>query len=381
MGRISLDTREFYRDTWAEVDLSSIKENIRSFRGLLPDRTEIMAVVKADGYGHGALPVAKTALEAGATYLAVALLDEALSLRKQGIQAPILVLGRTRPVDAALAAENDISLTVFQADWVDEASVYIQGEKRVNLHLKIDTGMGRIGTREAEETKNLALKIEEIPQFCLEGVFTHFATADELESDLVDKQFERFARSLEWIRETGAAPLFIHCGNSAASLRFPDRVFNIARIGISMYGLAPSEEVKSVLPIPLKEAFSLHTRLVHVKKVQRGDTVSYGATYTAKEEEWIGTLPIGYADGWMRRYAEKGHALAGGRKVPFAGRVCMDQCMIRLPREMKVGDLVTLIGCQGDEKISIDDLAAQIGTINYEIPCLITSRVPRVYKK
>ncbi|SFF09888.1 alanine racemase [Bacillus sp. OV194] len=381
MGRISLDTREFYRDTWAEVDLSSIKENIRSFRGLLPDRTEIMAVVKADGYGHGAVPVAKTALEAGATYLAVALLDEALSLRKQGIQAPILVLGRTRPVDAALAAENDISLTVFQADWVDEASVYLQGEKRVNLHLKIDTGMGRIGTREAEETKNLALKIEEVPQFCLEGVFTHFATADELESDLVDKQFERFARSLEWIRETGAAPLFIHCGNSAASLRFPDRVFNIARIGISMYGLAPSEEVKSVLPIPLKEAFSLHTRLVHVKKVQRGDTVSYGATYTAKEEEWIGTLPIGYADGWMRRYAEKGHALAGGRKVPFAGRICMDQCMIRLPHEMKVGDLVTLIGCQGDEKISIDDLAAQIGTINYEIPCLITSRVPRVYKK
>ncbi|WP_062240152.1 alanine racemase [Fictibacillus sp. FJAT-27399] len=381
MGRISLDTREFYRDTWAEVDLSSIKENIRSFRGLLPDRTEIMAVVKADGYGHGALPVAKTALEAGATYLAVALLDEALSLRKQGIQAPILVLGRTRPEDAALAAENDISLTVFQANWVDEASVYLQGEKRVNLHLKIDTGMGRIGTREAEETKNLALKIEEVPQFCLEGVFTHFATADELESDLVDKQFERFARSLEWIRETGAAPLFIHCGNSAASLRFPDRVFNIARIGISMYGLAPSEEVKSVLPIPLKEAFSLHTRLVHVKKVQRGDTVSYGATYTAKEEEWIGTLPIGYADGWMRRYAEKGHALAGGRKVPFAGRICMDQCMIRLPHEMKVGDLVTLIGCQGDEKISIDDLAAQIGTINYEIPCLITSRVPRVYKK
>ncbi len=376
-----MDTREFYRDTWAEVDLSSIKENIRSFRGLLPDRTEIMAVVKADGYGHGALPVAKTALEAGATYLAVALLDEALSLRKQGIQAPILVLGRTRPEDAALAAENDISLTVFQADWVDEASVYLQGEKRVNLHLKIDTGMGRIGTREAEETKNLALKIEEVPQFCLEGVFTHFATADELESDLVDKQFERFARSLEWISETGAAPLFIHCGNSAASLRFPDKVFNIARIGISMYGLAPSEEVKSVLPIPLKEAFSLHTRLVHVKKVQRGDTVSYGATYTAKEEEWIGTLPIGYADGWMRRYAEKGHALAGGRKVPFAGRICMDQCMIRLPHEMKVGDLVTLIGCQGDEKISIDDLAAQIGTINYEIPCLITSRVPRVYKK
>ncbi|MCK6255289.1 alanine racemase [Fictibacillus sp. KIGAM418] len=381
MGRISLDTREFYRDTWAEVDLSSIEENIRSFRGLLPDRTEIMAVVKADGYGHGALPVAKTALEAGAAYLAVALLDEALSLRKQGIQAPILVLGRTRPEDAALAAENDISLTVFQADWVDEASVHLKGEKRVSLHLKIDTGMGRIGTREAEETKNLALKIEEVPQFCLEGVFTHFATADELESDLVDKQFERFARSLEWIRETGAAPLFIHCGNSAASLRFPDKVFNIARIGISMYGLAPSEEVKSVLPIPLKEAFSLHTRLVHVKKVQRGDTVSYGATYTAKEEEWIGTLPIGYADGWMRRYAEKGHALAGGRKVPFAGRICMDQCMVRLPHEMKVGDLVTLIGCQGDEKISIDDLAAQIGTINYEIPCLITSRVPRVYKK
>ncbi|MGG1572670.1 alanine racemase [Fictibacillus sp. NRS-1165] len=376
-----MDTREFYRDTWAEVDLSCIRDNIRSFSGLLADGTEIMAVVKADGYGHGALPVALASLDAGASYLAVALLDEALSLRQQGIEAPILVLGRTRPEDAPLAAEYHISLTVFQEDWVEEASARLQGQEKVNLHLKIDTGMGRIGTREEEETKRLALRIENDPQFCLEGVFTHFATADELESDLVDKQFQRFDKSLEWVRQTGASPSLVHCGNSAASLRFPERLFNIVRIGISMYGLAPSPELKSVLPIPLKEAFSLHTRLVHVKKVQPGDTISYGAAYTAKEEEWIGTLPIGYADGWMRRYAENGHALVRGERVPFAGRICMDQCMIRLPYEMEAGELVTLIGRQGDEKIAIDDLAAQIGTINYEIPCLITGRVPRIYKK
>ncbi|KSU77384.1 alanine racemase [Fictibacillus enclensis] len=381
MGRIGLDTEEFYRDTWAEIDLSCIEENIRSFRRLLPDTTEIMAVVKANGYGHGAVPVAKTALEAGATYLAVALLDEALSLRQQGIKAPILVLGRTRPEDAVLAAKYNIALTVFQASWAREASAHLQDGQPVALHLKVDTGMGRIGTRDKEETQELVLTIEKYPSLQLEGVFTHFATADELESPLVEQQFERFSESLAWLKELGAVPRYIHCGNSAASLRFPKQIFNIARIGISMYGLAPSGELKNVLPFPLKEAFTLNTRLVHVKKVQPGDTVSYGATYTATEEEWIGTLPVGYADGWQRRYANQGHAIAGGIKVPFVGRICMDQCMVRLPFEMKVGDLVTLIGEQGSEKISMDDVALQNDTINYEIPCLITSRVPRIYKK
>lgn len=261
-----MDTGEFYRDTWVEIDLSCIEENIRSFRRLLPDTTEIMAVVKANGYGHGAVPVAKTALEAGATYLAVALLDEALSLRQQGIKAPILVLGRTRPEDAVLAAKYNIALTVFQASWAREASAHLQGGQPVALHLKVDTGMGRIGTRDKEETQELVLTIEKYPSLQLEGVFTHFATADELESPLVEQQFERFSESLAWLKELGAVPRYIHCGNSAASLRFPKQIFNIARIGISMYGLAPSGELKNVLPFPLKEAFTLNTRLVHVKK-------------------------------------------------------------------------------------------------------------------
>lgn len=376
-----METQQFYRDTWAEIDLSCIEENIRSFREHLCDKTEIMAVVKANGYGHGALQTANTALQAGASCLGVALLDEALALRSEGIDAPILVLGRTRPEDAALAAERNISLTVFQMDWMDQASAILHEGQKVKLHLKVDTGMGRVGTKGENETKQLGARIVADPHFELEGVFTHFATADELESELVSQQFERFSTAIEWLKQAGAEPRYIHCGNSAASLRFPEKLFTIARIGIAMYGLSPSEEVKPVLPFKLKEAFSLHTKLVHVKKIQPGETVSYGATYTATEEEWIGTLPIGYADGWMRRYGDRGHALVEGRKVPFAGRICMDQCMVRLPYEMKVGELVTLIGRQGDEEITMDDLAAQIGTINYEIPCLITARVPRIYKK
>ncbi|WP_319005324.1 alanine racemase [Fictibacillus halophilus] len=376
-----VDRNHFYRDTWAEINLDKISRNIKSFKNHLPDQ-KIMAVVKANGYGHGACQTAVTALESGAELLAVALLDEALALRKQGISAPILVMNRIRPEYVSLAAENEISITVFQKSWLDEASEFLkETDKVLNIHLKLDTGMGRVGITEEEELHDISLLIQDSSACEIEGVFTHFATADEWESELFDIQRKRFINQLDLLKTWGITPKYVHSANSAAALRKVEGPFNLVRLGISMYGLSPSLEMKEKLPFILEEAFSLHSQLIHVKKLMPGDTVSYGATYTATEEEWVGTLPIGYADGWQRRLSPGADVLIRGERAPIIGRICMDQCMVRLPYEMDIGEKATLIGNQSDETIEMDEIASLAKTINYEIPCLISSRVPRVFVK
>jgi alanine racemase len=376
-----MDIHHFYRDTWAEIDLDKIRQNIKSFKTHLPDQ-KIVAVVKANGYGHGAYQIAKEALDSGAEMLAVAMLDEALALRKQGISAPILVMNRIRPEYVNLAAENKISLTVFQKEWLFEAESHLKKMAHpAAIHLKLDTGMGRVGILEEKELLEVSHYMNQSECFQLEGVFTHFATADEWNSELFEKQRQKFIHFLDVLRSQGIETTYIHSANSAAALRQVEGPFNLVRLGISMYGLAPSGEIKENLPFPLEEAFSLHSRLIHVKKLSPGDTVSYGATYTAKEEEWVGTLPIGYADGWQRRLSPGAHVLIRGVRMPIIGRICMDQCMVKLPFKMDVGEKATLIGAQAEECIEMDEIARLAGTINYEIPCLISSRVPRVYVK
>jgi alanine racemase len=365
----------FYRDTWAEVNLDHIYENVLSMKRLLPNDVQIIAVVKANAYGHGDVQVAKTALEAGASMLAVAFIDEALALRRKGVETPILVLGASRPEDVRIAADHNISLTVYRPDWLQKAMLNQEWTTPLNIHVKIDTGMGRLGIREQKELEEILDLIEQDKRWILEGAYTHFATADELDTSYFEMQYERFT---QMIRLFPKRPRIIHCANSAAGLRFPHAVFNAVRMGIAMYGLTPSKEMKSLLPFPLKEAFSLHSRLVHVKQLSAGEKVSYGATYTAKEKEWIGTVPIGYADGWIRRLKDR-HVLVEGQRVPIVGRICMDQLMVRLPKEMPIGTKVTLIGSQGDERITIDEIAETLETINYEIPCMISSRVPRMF--
>lgn len=367
----------FYRDTWAEINLDHITYNIEELKRYIQDDVKIFAVVKANGYGHGDVEVAKAALEAGASYIAVAILDEALSLRKKGITAPILVLGASRPEDAGVASDQNITLTVFQSEWLEKAKLYIESSQKLTIHLKLDTGMGRIGIRSREELEiieGLAVKNSSIT---IEGVFTHFATADELDSPYFNQQLERFKEMISWLKKK---PEIIHTSNSAASLRFPEAHLNAVRMGIAMYGLMPSVEMEPTLPYPLKPAFTLHTKVVNVKKVKKGEKISYGATYEAQEDEWIGTLPIGYADGWTRKLQTQ-HVLVNGKKAPIVGRICMDQCMIKLPSELPVGTEVTLIGQQGEEKITADDIAKTLGTINYEITCMMGLRIPRVYKK
>ncbi|AJD90145.1 alanine racemase [Jeotgalibacillus malaysiensis] len=367
---------EFHRDTWIEVDLDAIQANIRQLSKRLKQNTVIMAVVKANAYGHGYLEVAEAALDAGAEWLAVAFLDEALFLRKHGFTAPILVLGATRPDDAGLAAAHGIRLTVFSADWIRSAREFLK-EDTLQIHLKIDTGMGRLGFTDLKELKEAETVITDDSRMNIEGVFTHFATADEQDRTYADQQQERFLACLDVFEKK---PAMIHASNSAGAFLRDNAAFNAVRFGISMYGLVPSGDISSEMPAPLTPALSLYTKMVQVKKLKAGDKVSYGATYTAEQDEWIATLPIGYADGWIRQM-QGFEVLAGEYRAEIVGRVCMDQCMIRLPFEMKEGTVVTLVGNVSNDRILLDDIAAHNGTIHYESACLLTARVPRIYRK
>jgi alanine racemase len=367
----------FYRDTWAEIDLDAIYSNVKSMKNHIGENTQLIAVVKANAYGHGDAEVAKTALEAGAEMLAVAFLDEAVVLREAGFEVPILVMGASRPADVKIAIDQRIILTAPSLEWLTEAEKNVQNGI-LSVHLKIDTGMGRLGVRTEEELLQAFKFAEEKPNVKIEGIFTHFATADELDTAYFNKQYDVFTAMAQKAADYDG--VMIHCGNSATGLRFPEKLVHAVRLGISMYGLSPSMEIKPELPYELKEAFSLHSRLVHVKKISKGDKVSYGATYTAEKDEWIGTIPIGYADGWVRRLKES-EVLIDGERMPIVGRICMDQCMIKLTSFKETGTKVTLIGRQKQECISVDEVAERLETINYEVPCTITLRVPRMFLK
>ncbi len=367
----------FFRDTWAEVDLDCISKNVRQTREFLPEDVEIIAVVKANAYGHGAEQVAKTALSSGASALAVAFMDEGLALRKKGIDAPILVLGASRAEDVNIAAEHDLTLTVFQEEWLKEAIKHLKKDANLSLHLKIDTGIGRIGIRDRSELEAIEEMAAADPRIDLAGAFTHFATADEADLSYFHQQLRRFKEMLSLFKNK---PRMIHASNSAATLRKAGADFNGIRLGISMYGLAPSVEMEKELPFPLHEAFSLRTKIVQVKKMKPGERISYGGTYRTEGEEWIATLPIGYADGWIRKLQGQ-EVLINGMRAPIVGRICMDQCMVKLPEKAEPGTIVTLIGKDGDDMISVNEIAKKLDTINYEVTCMISGRVPRLYKK
>lgn len=365
-----------YRDTWAEVNLQAIEYNVKAMRKRLLDDTSIMAVVKADGYGHGSVSVAKRALASGATHLAVALLEEAITLRKAGIDAPILVMGWVDAMHAPVAAKYRITLTMFQEEWLKEVPEDLSDPLQV--HMKWDTGMGRLGIRSVESLQRVIKQIKQKKHIQLTGVFTHFATADDEDLTYFHEQRKRFQILLDEFAKIWPKKVALHIGNSAASIRFPKNMYHLIRFGVAMYGLYPSQVVKKEKHIELKPAFSLHTRLSHIKQVSKGDSISYGQTYIAKEDEWIGTLPIGYADGWRRKLQDF-YVLVNGKRMPIVGRICMDQMMIKLDQYYPIGTKVTLIGKQQNERISADDVAEYLETINYEIPCMITERVPRVY--
>ncbi|HSH25650.1 MAG TPA: alanine racemase [Massilibacterium sp.] len=374
-----MEIGQYYRNTWAEIDLDAIKYNIQQVKKNLKKETHLFAVVKANAYGHGAKEVAQVALESGADYLAVALLDEAIELREHGIDAPILILGPIRPADVKIAAKYDVTVTVFQAEWVKKASQFLYNQS-VNIHIKVDSGMGRIGIRSKQEAYELVAELKQHPEFRVEGLFTHFATADAKDLTYFHHQVHTFKEMIRWFAEWQFNIPIVHISNSAATLRFPSLQYNGVRFGISMYGLSPSLEMKKELPFALKPALSLHTKITHIKRLKKGEKVSYGATYEAKEDEWIATVPIGYADGWIRKLSNS-EVLVEGERVPIVGRICMDQMMIAVKKERPLDTVVTLIGQQGKEEITTDEVAKRLETINYEITCMISARVPRVFVK
>lgn len=368
----------WHRPTKLIINTTAIKENVRNEVNRLPNDVTLFAVVKANGYGHGAVESAKAAREGGATGFCVAILDEAIELREAGVNEPILILSVVNPAYLELVLKYDLSITVASLEWLEEANGYLTTlttRSTLNVHLKIDTGMGRIGFTEIVDVQNAVLFMEKNDKMKWEGIFTHFATADEKDSAYFEKQSTCFKSVLASLKNH---PKYIHTGNSATALWHAEGLGNMVRYGIAMYGLNPSG---TLLPevYELKPALSLETELIQVKLVPSGQGIGYGKTFVTEKDEWIGTIPIGYADGWLRNL-QGFSVLIDGEKCEIVGRICMDQCMIRLKKAVEVGTIVTLIGKNGREIITTQMVADKLATIQYEVVCMFSERVPRVYK-
>ncbi|MFC5405081.1 alanine racemase [Cohnella soli] len=376
----------YYRPTVAEISLDALARNIGAFRGRIAAGTKLLASVKANGYGHGAVEIANAAVAAGADYLGVAFLDEALQLREAGIVAPILVLGYTPPEGLHVARDNDITVTVFREDTLDAVDQLPVEGRRLRAHVKIDSGMARLGVLPADAEKFLQ-RAAGTSQLEVEGMFTHFARADEKDKAYTRMQADRFATAVRAAKKVGLNIPIVHAGNSATGIDLPEDVGQMLRLGIGMYGLYPSDEVDAEV-LTLEPALALKTQVVHVKSLAAGEGIGYGTRYFTTGNELIGTLPIGYADGYSRMLSGKAQALVRGRRVPIVGTIAMDQCMIRLDDAIAhgeppiaPGEEVVLIGRQGDEEISAEEIAAWLGTINYEVTCMIAARVPRKFRQ
>jgi len=386
-----LNNNNIYRKTIIWVDREAISSNVRNQLSRMNGTTKLFAVVKANGYGHGAIEVAKAAKRGGATGLCVAIIEEALELRNNDAfkDDPLLVMGLCHPNEAPLMAKKKISITVTNLEWLQEALLFMSSQFKnspngastqavppLNVHVAVDTGMGRIGLTNVDDLGKIQQFFNQHSQyFKFEGIFTHFATADSTDPTLYTNQLERFHRMVSSLVRK---PTYIHVSNSASALYHNPPVWcNMIRFGIAMYGLNPGGKTIPP-PFPLKQAMGLVTELVHVKRVKEGDTIGYGATYRAKEGDFIGTLPIGYADGW-RRDLQGQTVLIQGERCEIIGRVCMDQCMVRMPREYPLGTQVVLIGKSEKDEITLQELADRQNTIHYEISCCFTSRVPRLY--
>lgn len=368
------------RPTWAEIDLAAIAVNVAELKRL-SKAPHFMAVVKANGYGHGATEVAGAALEAGADWLGVATVEEGVDLRRGGISAPILVLGYVSPGQADTVLMYDLRVALFDLDLARTLNQWARPMMRkAKVHLKVDTGMGRVGLQPGELAA-LARKLADLPNVEVEGVFTHLAVADEPQSDFTARQVERFDQALAELESAGLKPPIRHAANSAGLMLHPSSHYDLVRAGVAIYGLPPAPDAD--WPARLIPALSWKTRIGMVKWVEPGTSISYGRTYLSSEREQIATLPVGYADGYFRHLSNKGYVLIHGHRCPVVGRVCMDQTLVRVPGDLtaRVGDEVVLIGRQGDEEVSATQLAELIGTINYEVVCAIAPRVPRIYHR
>lgn len=370
--------------TWAEINLDYIAHNVKEIQKAVGKRTEIMAVVKADAYGHGVLETVNTLVESGCSRLAVSMLDEAIQLRQIGVKIPILVLSHTNPLRVDELIKHQITQTVYNHDVAVALSneAMRQGTK-VRVHIKIDTGMTRVGFAPGYSAIKAVDKIQKLPGIIVEGIFTHFAVADEKDKSFTFHQAELFNSIISELNRIGILIPIRHVANSAAIIQYPELAMELVRPGIILYGIYPSKEVnKSVLD--LKPAMTLKTNIAMIKWVEENTSISYGRKFVTKRKSQIATIPVGYADGYSRLLTGKVRVLVSGQYAPVVGSICMDQCMVDvtdIKGEIKTGDEVVLLGKQGNSEITAEELADYIGTIPYEIVCIIGKRVPRVYFK
>jgi alanine racemase len=368
------------RASRAEIDLDAVAHNVRYFRRRGGGRAAVMAVVKANAYGHGAAMVARAAVAAGARWLAVATVDEGAQLRDAGLTAPVLVLAPSDPAEAPAALAADLTLAVGALDTAAAlARVAAAGGREAAVHVEVDTGMHRFGVP-AEAAVETVARIARLPGLRLGGLYTHFATADEADRSFFEEQRARFAAVVRAVRERGIAVPLVHQANSAAALTaLPAGCDDLLRVGIALYGLSPSPDVPA--PPELRPVLALRSRVARVMALAPGDGVSYGRTFVADRPLRAALVPFGYADGYRRALSNRAAMLLGGRRAPVLGRVCMDQTVIAVPEglDARPGDEVTLLGAQGDERVSAEELAALAGTIPYEIATGLGARLPRRY--
>lgn len=375
--------------TWAEISLNAIEHNYNVIRNKVADDTKVCCVIKADGYGHGAVELSQVYEKLGADFFAVSNIDEGIEIRKSGSKLPIVILGYTPVSEAENLAEYDISQAVFSLEYAKELSEKCVEEDCIcKMHIKVDSGMSRIGFM-CQEFPRDEYSIEEICEACclpnleVVGLFTHFCVSDEDAEgrEFTNKQYENFIHVRDSLKKRGVDISVVHCSNSGAIEDYPETCCDMVRAGIILYGLAPSSKLADRLD--LVPAMTLKTVVAFVKEVQKGATISYGRTFTADRKMKIATVPIGYADGFIRQNAKDGYMMVNGKKAKIVGRICMDQTMLDVTdiEDVKTGDEVVVFGTGENGEPTADSLAENTGTINYETVCLVGKRVPRIYIK
>lgn len=365
------------RLVWAEMSLANLAYNFSSIKKLVRPKVKIMGVVKANAYGHGSIPIAKHLEKLGANFLGVACMYEAQELRQAGVKLPILILGYTDPKSVKEAFGLNITLNVMDELVLKELDKQARKKAvKAKIHLKIDTGMHRLGLLPEEALKFISV-LESYQNIELEGIFTHFASADEKDLSFTKEQLKTFQN---FINKLPSRPSLIHAANSAATLRFPSSYFSMVRTGKILYGPLPAGSFE--IPFISKPILSLKTQVVQIRFISKGETVGYGRTFKAKKDTLVAAIPVGYADGFRRAPKNFGYVLIGGQKAPLLGRVSMDQSSINITNipEVKVGDEVVIIGKQGKEEITVEEVAKRLGTINYEVVTALSNRVTRIYK-
>ena len=373
-----------YSRVYAQIDLDAILHNMEQMQKRISRNTKIMGVIKTDGYGHGAVPIGRELEKLHVTWgYATATVEEAQILRENGLKKPILVLGASFPESYGLLAEEGIRATVFSLRQAQALEQYAkEAERKIIVHVKIDTGLSRLGFQVTEEAADEIAQISAMPHIVIEGMFTHFAKADARDKTMANAQVHNFSQMREMLNERGVEIPILHCSNSAAIIDMPAANMSVVRAGISLYGMWPSDEVQKG-NLDLQPVLSLKSQVVFVKELEAGRTISYGATYETAGRERIATIPIGYGDGYPRSLSNKGYVLIHEKRAPICGRICMDQFMVNVSHipEAKEGDAVVLIGRDGQEVISMEEIGELSGRFNYEFACDLSKRIPRVYVK